>query len=421
MKKAVKKRIAGVVLFCSCLLASTAYGAAPITAQGSNTVVLVNGIAQEIYPYNIEGSNYFKLRDMAAVLSNTNKSFAIEWDESKNAININTTKGYEISENDLQFPAGTTEMQADPSQVALYCDGAKLELDAYNIADSNYFRLRDIGNVVGFSVNWDEATQLMQVDTNSVEITTVAQGSHMHGSADGSDIELDESFTNPDYWDNLPAFDVDIEQDPDLSENIDNNNGTSSIVSGQAQEDVQDLLNKVTLNPKWTQFEILNNLIINFMDQNFTSDMDTYTKVKTAYDYFIQNMNYETASQLDMALFSEEEAAVIWQHYPERYAVSILLDHKGVCNHYSSAYAAILQAIGLDVEVVSGKTKSSAGGYSSHVWVTVRIDGTDYIFDPQVEQRIAQRNGNTIQYFRFGKSVQALANDYQEDKAYQFA
>lgn len=417
----MRKRIAGVVLFCSCLFASTAYGAAPVTAQGSNTVVLVNGIAQEVYPYNIEGSNYFKLRDMAAVLSTTNKTFAVEWDESKNAIQLNTAKGYEIGENDLQFPAGTTELQAEFSQVALYCNGQELELDAYNIAGSNYFKLRDIGDAVGFSVAWNDTTQLMQVSTDSLEITTVSQGSSLHGSADGSDIELDESFTNPDYWNNLPAFDVDIEQDPDLSENTDDQKGTSSMITGQAQEDVQDLLNGASLNPKLTQFGVLNDLITNFMDQNFTSDMDTYTKVKTTYDYFINNMHYETASQLEMSLFSEEEAAVIWQHYPERYAVSILLDHKGVCNHYSSAYAAILQAIGLDVEVVSGKTKSSAGGYSSHVWVTARIDGVDYLFDPQVEQRIAQRNGNVIQYYRFGKSVGALASDYQAGQAYQFA
>ena len=90
-------------------------------------------------------------------------------------------------------------------------------------------------------------------------------------------------------------------------------------------------------------------------------------------------------------------------------------------NHYSSAYAAILQAIGLDVQVVSGKTKSSAGGYSSHVWVTVRIDGVDYLFDPQVDQRIAQRNGNVPQYYRFGKAVSMLQSDYQADKQYRFA
>lgn len=43
----VKKRILGAVLLCSCLFAGTAYGAEAVTAQGSNTVILVDGTAQK--------------------------------------------------------------------------------------------------------------------------------------------------------------------------------------------------------------------------------------------------------------------------------------------------------------------------------------------------------------------------------------
>lgn len=415
----VKKRILGAVLLCSCLFAGTAYGAEAVTAQGSNTVILVDGAAQEIYPYNIDGNNYFKLRDMAAVLAGTDKSFAVEWDESKNAINLNTSNAYVLGENDLQFPAGALTAAAELSPVVLYCNGAELTIDAYNIDGNNYFKLRDIGEAVGFAVNWDEATQLMQIDTGSVGTASVTQGNYMYqGNADGSDILLDESFTNSDYWDNLPALDVVVEEEQEPSADAKEENTTMD--TGTVSTDVQQLLNSAALQPKLTQFEILNELILNFMEQNFTDDMDTYTKAKVAYDYFINTMQYTTATQLDSSWFSAEELAVIWQHYPERYAIPILLDHKGVCNHYSSAYAAILQAIGLDVQVVSGKTKSSAGGYSSHVWVTVRIDGVDYLFDPQVEQRIAQRNGNVIQYYRFGKPVNQLLNDYQADSRYTF-
>ena len=74
-----------------------------VTAQGSNTVILVDGTAQEIYPYNIDGNNYFKLRDMAAVLAGTDKSFAVEWDESKNAINLNTSNAYVLGEMICSF------------------------------------------------------------------------------------------------------------------------------------------------------------------------------------------------------------------------------------------------------------------------------------------------------------------------------
>jgi len=420
----VKKRIFGMALLCACLLTGPAYGAEVVAAQGCNTVVLVNGVAQEIYPYNIEGNNYFKLRELAVALANTNSSFAVEWDGEKEAINLNTMGSTVLDNIDLQFPAGETVKEAEASAAALYCDGQPVDIHAYNIEGNNYFKLRDIGEVLGFSVAWDDEVQLMEIDTNTVTTSTATQGYSTIGAADGSGIELDESFTNPDYWDTLPAFDVEVEpeagQDWEEEEPPTGQTG-SRPNTGVVQTDVQQLLNGAELRPKYTQFAVLNSLIDDFVAKNFNSSMDTYTKVRIAYDYFIQNMTYETATQLDMGMFSKEEAAVIWQHYPERYAVPILLDHKGVCNHYSSAYAAILQAIGLDVQVVSGKTKSSAGGYSSHVWVTVRIDGVDYLFDPQVEQRIAQRNGNVIQYYRFGKAISALQSDYQADKQYQFA
>jgi hypothetical protein len=424
----IKKQIVGAVLLGACLLSGTAYGAESATAQGSNTVLLVNGIAQEIYPYNIEGNNYFKLRDIASILSDTSKAFAVEWDEQRGAINLNTAQGYTTGETDLQFPAGTQEVIAEPSPVALYCDGQPLNLVAYNIGGNNYFKLRDIGEAVGFTVGWDDAAQLIELYTDGLETSSVSQGSYMPGMADGSDVELDESFINPDYWNSLPQLEVEIEEvEPEAgqqweetSEAEATSNDTAT-TTGTVQTDVQQLLNSAALHPTYTQFGILNDLVNAFMAQNFTNDMDTYTKVKVAYDYFIQNMTYQTATELDMSLFTKEEAAVIWQHYPERYAVPILIDNKGVCNHYSSAYAAILQAIGLDVNVVSGKTKSSAGGYSGHVWVTVRIDGVDYLFDPQVDQRIAQRHNNVIQYYRFGKPVSALSDDYQADKQYQFA
>ena len=425
----MKKKVASIALLCSCLLAGLPGGVVEAAvAEGSNTVILVNGVAQEIYPYNIGGNNYFKLRDMAALLVNTDKTFAVEWDETRGAINLNTMEEYVPGENDLQFPLGATALTAEESPAVLYCNGEKLAIGAYNIGGNNYFKLRDIGEAVGFTVGWDDGAQLMQIDTSEVGTASVSQDNYMYqGDADGSDIELDESFTNPDYWDSLPEFDVTVEDavieeiEPEAGQDYETSPTKPTVTPGPVQTDVQQLLNSAELHPQFTNFGVLNELLADFMEQNFTSDMDTYTKAKVAYDYFIQNMSYQTATQLDSSWFTADELAVIWQHYPERYAVPILIDNKGVCNHYSSAYAAILQAIGLDVQVVSGKTKSSAGGYSSHVWVTANINGVDYLFDPQVEQRIAQRNGNVIQYYRFGKPVNSLTNDYHADKQYTFA
>ncbi len=454
------KKVLGAILLWLCLCGA-AYGAEPVTAQGSNTVVLVNGVAREVYPYNIGGSNYFKLRDMAAILSSTSRSFSVKWDAQQNAIVMDTGASYETQAGDLQFPAGKSQMKAEPSQVELCCDGETVETAAYNIGGNNYFKLRDIGEAADFMVLWNDTTQLMEIYTGSEPDITIPQEAQpgapeeepspapnlddtvvpdgmvfvdsenpsgtpaapdsaeepdptlpdaSEPDPDGDEVELDASFTDPNYWDNLEQ-----ENGEDPAEEEDTQE------AGEIVTDVRQLLNTAPLSPKGTQFAILDELVEQFMDQNFTPDMDTYTKAKVAYDYFINNMTYKTATELDMSMFSREEASAIWKCYPERYAVPILLDHNGVCNHYSSAYAAILRAIGLDVRVVSGSTKSSAGGYSSHVWVTVCVDGVEYLFDPQVEQRIAQRNGGQIQYARFGKAVRTMTKDYRPSAQYRFA
>lgn len=44
---------------------------------------------KKLTAYNIGGNNYFKLRDMAAVIN-----FGVAWDGDTNTINIDTSTGY---------------------------------------------------------------------------------------------------------------------------------------------------------------------------------------------------------------------------------------------------------------------------------------------------------------------------------------
>ncbi|MGX1829718.1 hypothetical protein ACWIE6_15820 [Paenibacillus taichungensis] len=53
------------------------------TAILSNAKVIVNGAPQQLKAYNIDGSNYFQLRDLAAQIP-----FEVEFDESSDQINI---------------------------------------------------------------------------------------------------------------------------------------------------------------------------------------------------------------------------------------------------------------------------------------------------------------------------------------------
>jgi len=55
------------------------------------------------------------------------------------------------------FAAGVA---AEKSSHQIFIDGEEVELDAYNIDGSNYVKLRDIGEAVGFEVYWDGAVQI---------------------------------------------------------------------------------------------------------------------------------------------------------------------------------------------------------------------------------------------------------------------
>ena len=49
---------------------------------------------------------------------------------------------------------------AEPTWQNIYVDGQQVSMTAYNIAGSNYVKLRDIGQKVGFNVYWDNGVQI---------------------------------------------------------------------------------------------------------------------------------------------------------------------------------------------------------------------------------------------------------------------
>lgn len=49
---------------------------------------------------------------------------------------------------------------AERSTNTVYVDGRRVELEAYSINDTNYVKLRDVGQAVGFNVYWNGAVQI---------------------------------------------------------------------------------------------------------------------------------------------------------------------------------------------------------------------------------------------------------------------
>ena len=109
--------------------------------------------------YNIDGSNYFKLRDIAMVLSGTGSEFSVGWDGEKKVISVVTGEEYEPNGSELDLSGGDKSATAAPSTQTLLINGEERgDLSAYNIGGNNFFKLRDLGDALGFQVNYDKET-----------------------------------------------------------------------------------------------------------------------------------------------------------------------------------------------------------------------------------------------------------------------
>lgn len=135
------------------------YSAAP-----ASSTVFVNGRKVSFGAYNINGNNYFKLRDLAYALNGTEKQFAVDWDAVKNAISLTTGVAYAgPGRESIRNAGGATT--AIPSSSKILIDGKEIQIMAYTINNSNYFKLRDIGEAIGFSVSFDSAQNSILIDT----------------------------------------------------------------------------------------------------------------------------------------------------------------------------------------------------------------------------------------------------------------
>jgi len=160
------KRAFGILISLILLLSIVATGAvATNTATPTSASVLVNGQSISFEAYNIDGSNYFKLRDLAKVLSGTEKQIAVGWDSTKNAISLTSGKAYTPVGGELTSSGKVAAQPAELSTATVYLDGARASLTAYNINGNNYFKLRDVASAISFGVGWDEKTSTITIDT----------------------------------------------------------------------------------------------------------------------------------------------------------------------------------------------------------------------------------------------------------------
>lgn len=168
---------------------------------------------------------------------------------------------------------------------------------------------------------------------------------------------------------------------------------------------LESVINNAKLTPFRSDFTPAYEEIDKVFNSIFKDGMTTYDKVKACYDYLIKNCSYgNNEVMMDY---------IDYYFYGYNYEVrsyGMLKGKIGVCDDYSATFATMMQAIGLNCYVVGGQTSKAGGGYTGHAWCEMNINGTIYVFDPQVEDNIAK--GGTIKYYRFGKTYDQVPGKY---------
>jgi hypothetical protein len=102
----------------------------------------VNGREVSFEAYNINGSNYFKLRDLAMAVNGTKKQFSVGWDAEKQVIDLVSGAAYKPVGNELAVSGNLTAKEARPTKSQVFVRGRSVQVTAYNINGNNYFKLR---------------------------------------------------------------------------------------------------------------------------------------------------------------------------------------------------------------------------------------------------------------------------------------
>lgn len=123
-------------------------------AIGKNDGIKIDSLDVNVPAYVIEGENYFKIRDLAYALKDTKAKFKVDYDPEIGAVVVEPGEDYEPMDGDME-PIKNPKSVGVRSNDKLVINGEKAKIKAYKIEGFNYFRLRDLGDIIGFGVDYD--------------------------------------------------------------------------------------------------------------------------------------------------------------------------------------------------------------------------------------------------------------------------
>lgn len=171
--------------------------------------------------------------------------------------------------------------------------------------------------------------------------------------------------------------------------------------AARAEGDIYGILEYASCNVQYSGNEYLDTLVLELIHKATTPDMSRSEQLRACYDYMVLNYDYAYNYNYN---YSSGKKSIAW-------ATAFLRDGYGACNNWSSAFMYVARALGYEVDLYYGSTATSRNGSVEHYWPVIRIEGTEYVFDPQVEGDITGHTG-VISYKRFGLTGSAADAKY---------
>ena len=273
--------------------------------------------------------------------------------------------------------------------------------ESYNVTDNSYFYNQlDVNGKTIYSKMYDSLDEL-KTGTATIDFGTTFND--ILQSADGERIITDafQLSINALLLDHPEIFYLDVTKLYMYTESTKNISGTTYRVS-IGPDDGQSYLSEgfysesdVIIAESQIEEE-LNNIIDGLSGS-------TYDKVKQVHDYLIDNITYDSDSNLDMS----------------HSIYGALVNNLAVCDGYAKAYKYILDNIGISCVEVCGVAQNSNGEIENHAWNDVLIGGNWYAVDVTWDDPIIVGGRGTLteelRYANFLKGSSTFYLSHQED------
>lgn len=416
------------------LLGSVLLFAPVITqAKGNSEQITVTTTKQQVYlnqeditryaiGYNVNQSNYYRLRDLQGILNKTDKQFKIKY-ENKGAygdifiIRNQADAGVETIE---RYPT-LKNLRVSVGQDKVYIDNVYTDVNSYKINGENYYKLRDICNLLGVTVNYNHETNSVELHTIGIAAPKIEQ-TQDNVVAEGKTIKVNTSeemgkllqeavekgiktisfdYISPKY--KIEEIEKYINS-LDLTDAIYVNSYTYtySMLSDNTVTKISfKFTTRVADEHRKEAEEVMNSWIKN----NINSTDDEYTKVKKIHDFLVDSIDYEMNSETTVNGHSVFDVT------------GALLDRQAVCDGYSKSFNEIAKRVGLETKRVTGDAWNDSYN-GSHAWNIVKVNGKWYHVDTTWDDPVSKdgKRRKTYEYFLKSDDYMAQSRTWDRNK-----